>query len=83
MVVLAPGGPPMSRRVYLRHPDMPKGDFRYWPRPCETSGKRVATAAFDPLRTFVGGLLRREMFSEFLRRRSLCMRREVSVHRPL
>ena len=31
MVVLAPGGPPMSRRVYLSHLDMPKGDFRYWP----------------------------------------------------
>ena len=30
MVVLAPGGPPMSRRVYLSHLDMPKGDFRYW-----------------------------------------------------
>jgi hypothetical protein len=30
MVVLTPGGPPMSRRVYLSHPDMPKGDFRYW-----------------------------------------------------
>src|ERR1700688_3001593 len=28
MVVLAPGGPPMSRRVYLSHLDMPKGDFR-------------------------------------------------------
>ena len=35
MVVLAPGGPPMSRRVYLSHLDMPKGDFRYWP--CVTS----------------------------------------------
>jgi hypothetical protein len=31
MVVLAPGGPPMSRRVYLSHLDMPKGDFRFWP----------------------------------------------------
>src|ERR1700722_18470682 len=31
MVVLAPVGPPMSRRVYLSHLDMPKGDFRYWP----------------------------------------------------
>jgi hypothetical protein len=30
MVVLAPGGPPMSRRIYLSHLDMPKGDFRYW-----------------------------------------------------
>ena len=29
MVVLAPGGPPMSRRVYLSHLDMPKGDFRH------------------------------------------------------
>jgi len=34
MVVLAPGGPPMSRRVYLSHLDMPKGDFRYWHK-CE------------------------------------------------
>jgi hypothetical protein len=25
MVVLAPGGPPMSRRVYLSHLDMPQG----------------------------------------------------------
>src|ERR1700722_18366302 len=32
MVVLAPGGPLMSRRVYLSHLDMPKGDFRYWPK---------------------------------------------------
>jgi len=31
MVVLAPGGPPVSRRVYLSQLDMPKGDFRYWP----------------------------------------------------
>ena len=30
MVVLAPGGPPMSRRVYLSHLDMPKGDFRHF-----------------------------------------------------
>jgi len=37
MVVLAPGGPPMSRRVYLSHPDMPKGDFRYWPRLCKNA----------------------------------------------
>jgi hypothetical protein len=30
MVVFAPRGPPMNRRVYLSHLDMPKGDFRYW-----------------------------------------------------
>src|SRR3984957_12248367 len=45
MVVLAAGGPPMSRRVYLSHLDMPKGDFRYWhfcmDRPCVAS--RIST----------------------------------------
>jgi hypothetical protein len=30
MVALAPGGPPMSRRVDLSHLDMPKGDFQFW-----------------------------------------------------
>jgi hypothetical protein len=31
----------MSRRVYLSHLDMPKGDFRYWPE------ADVAAASLD------------------------------------
>ena len=49
MVVLAPGGPPMSRRVYLSHLDMPKGDFRYWPILLQKSAILVVGLPLRPL----------------------------------
>ena len=56
MVVLAPGGPPMSRRVYLSHLDMPKGDFRYW-READTRQTQHQREQVDEFRCSDGGLI--------------------------
>ena len=68
MVVLAPGGPPMSRRVYLSHLDMPKGDFRYWP---------VAIGDILTARPRFRGIADMDRFSTTLRRRPPDLVREA------
>jgi len=71
MVVLAPGGPPMSRRVYLSHLDMPKGDFRYWHiasfRCAAEFGRYRGIADSDKPSTTVTGRHGRRFFCQILK----------------